>query len=175
MDGQSNNGREKLPRVVYLLNLLMFRAGTDNVIARWGFARFTLDEGLGTHVANSLFRELNFAKVAQKHNCYRFKFCIATSSKNNYFHHTFFYQSPLWSSNFSYLRCFLLPSQQIAYARRSSVLEMSLLCVSLFSSVPVFNLMDGLTLPKLCKCLNSAAIACYKKCGGPPPHLKVLP
>lgn len=44
-----------------------------------------------------------------------------------------------------------------------------------FSSVPVVNLMDGLTLPKLCKCLNSAALACYKKCGGPPPHLKVLP
>lgn len=41
-----------------------------------------------------------------------------------------------------------------------------------FSSVPVANL---LTLPKLCKCLNSAALACYKKCGGPPPHLKVLP
>lgn len=68
MDGQSNNGREKLLRVVYLLTLLMVRAGTDIVIARWAFARFTLDEGLGMHVANSLFRELNFAKVSQKHN-----------------------------------------------------------------------------------------------------------
>ena len=44
-----------------------------------------------------------------------------------------------------------------------------------FFPVPVLNLVDGLTLSKLCKCLNSAALACYKKCGGPPPHLEVHP
>lgn len=41
-----------------------------------------------------------------------------------------------------------------------------------FSSVPFANL---LTLPKRCECLNSAALECYKKCGGLPPHLEVLP
>lgn len=47
--------------------------------------------------------------------------------------------------------------------------------ISHFSSVPVVNLMDGLTTPKRCNCLNGAALACYKQCGGPPPHLEVLP
>lgn len=41
-----------------------------------------------------------------------------------------------------------------------------------FPSVPVANL---LTLPKRCECVNSAALACYEKCGGPFPQLEVLP
>lgn len=44
--------------------------------------------------------------------------------------------------------------------------------ISPFSTVPVLKLIHGLTLPKLCKCLNSAALACHKKCGGPPPRPK---
>lgn len=53
---------------------------------------------------------------------------------------------------------------------------MSQLCVAFqFSTAPVVNLIHGLILSKLCKCLNSAALACYKECGGSPPYLKVPP
>lgn len=93
--------------------------------------------------------------------------------EHNCFHHTFFL--PIIIMKLQFILLAVLP---IAFA--ADCLCPQVKCpgdepavrIPHYSCVPVANL---LTLSKLCKCLNSAALACYKKCGGPPPHLKVLP